>query len=107
MHVINSTTLSPLSRLGIEFVGYRDETAIVRELDAQKERGVAIYGSGYLISDRLAAEREKAEREKAEREKAEREKAERENVFVWKLSERELGIIASLSVERNDDKRKV
>lgn len=96
-HVIMSTTIAPFSRLGIDFVALRSETAIVRELDCQKESGAAIYSAGYLISDRLANEREKAEREKAEREKA----------FVWKLSERELGIIASLSVERNDDERKV
>ena len=90
-HVIMSTTIAPFSRLGIDFVALRSETAIVRELDCQKESGAAIYSAVYLISDRLANEREKAEREKA---------------FVWKLSERELGIIASLSVERNDDERK-
>ena len=93
-HVIMSKTMSAFSRLGIDFVALRSETAFVRELDCQKEIGCGIYGGGYLVSDRLANEREKAEREKAEREKA----------LVWKLSERELGIIASLSVERNDDK---
>ena len=96
-HVIMSTTIAPFSRLGIDFVALRSETAIIRELDCQKESGATIYGAGYLISDRLANEREKAEREKAGREKA----------FVWKLSERELGIIASLSVEQDDEERKV
>ena len=96
-HVVMSTTIAPFSRLGIDFVALRSETAVIRELDCQKESGAGIYGSGYLLSDRLANELEKAEREKAEREKA----------FMWKLSERELGIIASLSVEQDDEERKV
>ena len=97
-HVVMSTTIAPFSRLGIDFVGYRSETAMVRELDSQKDSGACIFGSGYLISDRLVKLREKAEREKAEREKAEREKE-----CVWELSDRERGIIASLSIEQKDD----
>jgi BRCT domain type II-containing protein len=65
-------------------------------LDCQKGSGKAIFGGGYLISDKVKAEREKAEREKAEREKAEREKAERENAERWELSEREKEIIKTL-----------
>ena len=92
-HVVMSTTIAPFSRLGIDFVGYRSETAMVRELDSQKDSGACIFGSGYLISDRLVKLREKAEREKAEREKE----------CVWELSDRERGIIASLSIEQKDD----
>ena len=73
------------------------ESYHIRQLDAQKESGDAIYGSAYLLSERLKDEREKAEREKAEREKAEREKAEREKATIWKLSEKEMEIIKSLS----------
>ena len=91
-HVVTSTMLTPFSRLGIDFILTKSETVAISQLDAQKEIGKAIYGNGYLISERLFAEREKAEREKAEREKSEREKAER-----WELSEREKVIIKKLS----------
>ena len=96
-HVVTSTMLSPFSRLGIDFILTKSETVAISQLDAQKERGKAIYGKGYLISERIFAEREKAEREKAEREKAEREKAEREKAERWELSEREKAIIKKLS----------
>ena len=96
-HVVTPTMLSQFSRLGIDFILTKLETVAISQLDAQKESGKAIYGNGYLISERLFAEREKAEREKAEREKAEREKAEREKAERWELSEREKLIIQKLS----------
>ena len=82
LHVVTSAMLSPYSRLGIDFIITKQESERIAKLDAQKSTGVAIYGGGYLISDRLFAEREKAEREKAER---------------WELSEREREIIRKLS----------
>ena len=92
-YVITSTRCDQFSKLGIDFRVPTAESAHIRELDAQKEVGKAIYGSAYLLSERLKVEKEKAEREKAEREKAEREKAER-----WELSEREMEIVRSLEV---------
>ena len=86
-HVVTSTMIAPFSRLGIDFILTKSETVAISLLDSQKESGRSIYGSGYLISERLFAEREKAEREKAEREKADR----------WELSEREKSIIQKLS----------
>ena len=86
-HVVTSAMLTPFSRLGIDFILTKSETVAISQLDAQKESGKAIYGKGYLISERLFAEREKAEREKVEREKVER----------WELSEREKAIIKKLS----------
>ena len=85
-NVILSTMIAPFSRYGIEFEVQPDECAFIRQLDSQKKSKKALFGSGFLISDRKKAEREKAEREKAEREKVE----------VWTLSERELAIIESL-----------
>ena len=93
LHVITSASVAPYSRLGIEFVVPVAESVSIDSLDEQKKSGKAIYGKGYLVSDRLFAEREKAEREKAEREKAEREKAER-----WNLSQREREIVAKLTI---------
>ena len=79
-----------------EFKVRRDESYLVRVLDSQKEQGEgkAIYGSGYLISEKAAAE--KAAAEKAAAEKAAAEKA---AAMVWKLSDRERAIIKSLGAK--------
>ena len=88
-YVITSTRCGQFSHYGIDFVVPVSESHHTRALDAQREADKAIYGSGYLISERLKQEKEKAEREKAEREKAER----------WTLSEREMEIVRSLAAE--------
>jgi DNA-binding NarL/FixJ family response regulator len=96
-YIITSTRVGQYSRYGIDFVVPVDESEPISQLDSQKASGKAIYGKGYIVSERVKAEREKAEREKAEREKAEREKAER-----WELSPREMEIIKSLSKGKGD-----
>ena len=99
-HIITSSWVGILSRLGIEFSVPVAESEGISGLDSQKASGKAIYGKGYIVSDRVKAEREKAEREKAEREKAEREKAERWE--RWELSERELRIIERLNKQHHE-----
>ena len=91
-HIITAPFIGQLSRLGIEFSVPVSESESISGLDSQKEKGRAIYGKGYIVSEQVYAEREKAEREKAEREKAEREKAER-----WELSAREMEIVKRLT----------
>ena len=86
-HLITASFVGALSRYGIDFSVPVNESECVSQLDSQKDTKKAIFGRGYIISDRLKAEREKAEREKAEREKAER----------WELSEREREIIRKLN----------
>ena len=81
-YIITSTRCGQFSRYGIDFKVPIAESYHIRQLDAQKESGETIYGSAYLLSERLKAEREKAEREKA---------------IIWKLSEKEMEIIKSLS----------
>lgn len=81
-HVIMAMFVSTLSRYGVDFAVPVAESEPIRRLDAQKESKKAIYGQGYLVSDRVAAEREKAEREKAE---------------IWGLSERERAIVEKLN----------
>ena len=81
-HVITAPFVGALSRLGIDFVVPVNESESISQLDAQKASGKAIYGKGYLVSERVFAEREKAEREKAER---------------WELSERERERVLALS----------
>ena len=96
-HIITTPFLSALSRLGIDFSVPVAESETIDQLDSQRESKKAIFGKGYIVSDRVFAEREKAEREKAEREKAEREKAEREKAERWELSPREREIIERLN----------
>jgi hypothetical protein len=67
-----------------------------RGLQSQKVQKKAIFGSGFLISDRAAAEKAAAERAAAERAAAEKAAAEKINVFEWELSPKELKTIKSL-----------
>ena len=87
-HIITSSWVGILSRLGIEFSVPVAESEGISGLDSQKAAGKAIYGKGYIVSDRVKAEREKAEREKAER---------------WELSERELQIIERLNRQHHEN----
>ena len=77
------------------------DTSFIRTLDAQRELDKAIFGGGFLLSEKAAAERAAAERaaaEKAAAEKAAAEKAAAEKAAAhrWTLSERELEIVAQL-----------
>ena len=87
-HIITSSWVGALSRLGVEFSVPVAESEGISGLDSQKAAGKAIYGKGYIVSDRVKAEREKAEREKAER---------------WELSERELQIIERLNKQHHEN----
>ena len=81
-HIITSTFVGALSRLGIAFSVPVAESEPISQLESQKASGKAIYGKGYIVSEQVFAEREKAEREKAER---------------WELSPKEKDIIRRLS----------
>ena len=74
--VITSTKLSYFSKYGVEFKVRREESEHIRQLDAQKEKGSWIFGSGYLISEKAAAEKAAAEK--------------------WVLSDREKEIVKGL-----------
>ena len=107
-HILTSSWVGILSRLGIEFSVPVAESEGISSLDSQKASGKALYGKGYIVSDRVKAEREKAEREKAVREKAVREKAEREKAVRekaerWTLSDRELAIIHRLNQQHHEN----
>lgn len=79
-YVITAPKVAQYSRYGIDFRVPADESERIRALDAQLATGKAIYGAGYLVSERVKQEREKAER--------------------WELSEREKAIVRALSEER-------
>ena len=91
LDLVTTAAIKSYARYGIEFKIPRCESVRVSALDSQRPFKKGVFGSGWLVSERVKAEREKAEREKAEREKAEREKAKR-----WELSDREKEIILKL-----------
>ena len=74
---------------GVPYRLKKSDAFHVRALDHQRTAGKTIFGGGFLISEKAAAE--KAAAEKAAAEKAAAEK--------WKLSDRELQIVAELSRE--------
>ena len=68
---------APLLRNGFGFSVPRNACSFTRALDAQREAGKAIFGSGMLISEKAAAEKAAAEK--------------------WQLSEREREIVRGLA----------
>ena len=84
--VITPAIAMKFSHYGIDYRVGKNECVIISELDAQKEKGKAIYGKGLLLSEKAAAE--KAAAEKAAAEKAAAEK--------WELSDRERAIVSQL-----------
>ena len=75
-NVLTTANLKRLAKHGTAFALCRGDGVFVRQLDSQKAVGKALFGAGYLISEKAAAEKAAA--------------------IVWELSERELNIIDSL-----------
>ena len=102
-NVVTSAFVARLAKYGVDFAVSVKESCDISSLDSQKESGKAIYGKGYLISEKAAAEKaaaEKAAAEKAAAEKTAAEKAAAEKAAAtrWTLSDRERAIIAKLSL---------
>jgi hypothetical protein len=85
-HIVTSAMMQRWAKYGVEFAVKRSDCTRVSKLDAQREHGKGIFGSGLLLSERAAAERAAAERAAAERASA----------HVWELSDRELEIVRRL-----------
>jgi hypothetical protein len=81
-HIVTSTFVGRMSKYGIGFSVSVDESEPISELDHQKKEGKAIYGKGYIISEKAAAEKAAAEKAAATR---------------WQLSDKEWEIIKKLS----------
>ena len=80
LDLVTTAAIYPYAKYGIEFIVPRSESVRVSALDSQRASRKAVFGGGWLISERVKAEREKAER--------------------WGLSERELRIIKGLNEMR-------
>jgi len=101
-NIITAPFVARLSKYGIDYSVSVLQSCAISSLDSQKASGKAIYGKGYIVSEKAAAEKaaaEKAAAEKAAAEKAAAEKAAAEKAAAtrWQLSEREKEIVAKLS----------
>ena len=88
--VLTSSMLGYLSTHGVEFVVMRDEVSprLLSALASQKAVGKAIYGYGWLISEKKAAERKAAE-----------------NVIVWELNEAEREAVRRIDKKKTKQNR--
>ena len=77
--VITAQMLAYCSRYGQKLAFRAEDVQHIRALDSQKKAGKAIYGAGFLLSEKAAAEKAAAHQ--------------------WELSERELEIIKQLGKE--------
>ena len=94
--VITATGVGQFSKYDVPFVVYPNECERISALDSQKEMDKAIFGGGFLISEKAAAEKAAAEKAAAEKAAAEKAAAEKAAALVWKLSDREKEIVKSL-----------
>lgn len=74
--VLTASALAYLTKHGVEYEIEAKDTYHIRAMDAQTEKGKAVFGGGFLISEKAAAEKA--------------------DVNIWELSEREKQIIKSL-----------
>jgi len=74
-YVLTSSTIVKTGRRKALKVAQED-AVFIRALDAQREKKAAIYGGGFLLSEKAAAEKREQ--------------------FVWELSDREKAIVAAL-----------
>ena len=92
-NVITSATIQKIAKW--QTLKIKDEDCyFIRRLDNQN--GKAIFGGGFLLSEKAAAEKAAAEKAAAEKAAAERAAKEKKSKIVWELSEREKEIIQNL-----------
>ena len=85
-NVITAAMMQTLAGRGVTLKIYQNECRQVRSLDAQKKDKKTIFGSGLLLSEKVAAEKVAAEKVAAEKKTARR----------YELSEREKAIIKEM-----------
>lgn len=85
--VLTSSMLGYLSTHGVEFKVMRDEVSpvLLSALASQKAVGKAIFGKGWLISEKKAAEKKAAEK-----------------IIVWELSEAEREAVRRISLDKKN-----
>lgn len=91
-HVLTAAAAYQYSRLGVEYRLEKADCTPISAMDAQRNVGKAIFGRGFLLSDRAAADRAAADRAAADRAAADR-----ANIITWSLSDRERAMIDAMN----------
>lgn len=99
-NVISAALLGKFLKGGITFRIRKDEMEWHSTLDAQRQHGKAIFGGGYLVSDRVAEEMKRV----AEEEKRVAEEEKKARAIVFPLSEREREIVERLNGKVLEDR---
>lgn len=90
--VLTAAMCSYMSKHGVALTIRKEDSYHIRQLESQKEyNDSAIYGSGYLLSEKAAAE------------KAAKEVQKKLTEHVWELSEKEKEIVRSLGNRKERD----
>lgn len=87
--VLTASMVNRFAKYGIKFAIDEADAICIGALDAQKEEGKAIYGKGFLLSEKATVEKSSAERDAVERAAVERAAAKKSAATIWELSERE------------------
>lgn len=98
-HIVSPAIMQRYARYGIDFKVPRSECVRIGRLDAQRPYKKWIFGSGLLLSDRLAEEHAAVKRAAAEKAAAKKAAAEKAAAIAWQLSDREKQIVKGLSNE--------
>lgn len=96
-NVLTVSMVQQFVQNGIPFEVSANSCTHCRGLDSQKSHGKAIFGSGFLLSEKAAAEKAAAEKAAAEKAAAEKAAAEKDTAIVWALSKKEMEIISQLT----------
>ena len=83
-NIVTVSSVAYCVEKGVDVVFHKKELKHYRGMDAQKKHGKALFGSGFLGSNKVAQAQAQAQAQK------------KENVFIWQLSEKEKNIIKSL-----------
>ena len=91
-NIITVSKVSYCVEKGINLTFDKNNLKHYKGMDAQKKHGKALFGSGFICSDKAAAEAAQAAAEAAQAAA----EAKKNNVIIWELSEKEKEIIKSL-----------
>ena len=84
--VLTTTTIQKLAGREIDLRIKEEDCCFIRVLDSQRKAKKALYGAGFLLSEKATAEKKAAEKKAAEKNKT----------IIWELSDREKEIIEKL-----------
>ena len=104
-NIVTSAKINNWAEFGVEFKLPRHSCKKVAALDAQKAKALGIFGSGFLISTAQAAQAAQALRARMAAMDAGIDEIDinEDGEVVWKLSDRELDIIAQLDAAEGDE----